>query len=97
MATLIGRIICKDGLNVDSAPPNEGIVESSYGAEFQGAASTSHENLAGLQGGTGGEHYHLTNAEHSALGTTTLNLVDESTDTTCFPIFANEDAFLSGI
>ena len=90
MATLIGRVICKDGVNVDSAPPNEGIVESAYVNEFQGTPSTSHENLSGLQGGIAGEHYHLTSTEHTIVSNGNITVADESTDTTCFPIFATD-------
>lgn len=34
---------------------------------FNGAASTSHNNLSGLDGGAVGEYYHLTSAQHAAL------------------------------
>lgn len=42
------------------------------GSNITDIVSRSHENLQGIQGGTAGEHQHLTNAEHTALsGSTT--------------------------
>jgi hypothetical protein len=32
---------------------------------------SNHEDLSGLQGGTTGEHYHLTSAQNAAYGTAT--------------------------
>ena len=43
------------------------------GSNITDIASRSHANLQTLQGGTAGEHYHLTAAEHAALGGTTAH------------------------
>jgi hypothetical protein len=59
MSTLIGRIICKDGEDVDSDAPNTGIVESAFDITYTGVAVSSHNSLAGLNGGIAGEYYHM--------------------------------------
>ena len=39
------------------------------GSNITDIAVRDHDSLQGIQGGTAGEHYHLTAAEHTALGT----------------------------
>jgi hypothetical protein len=58
---LIGRTIVLRG----AASATE--VESVFSVEFGLTAVTSHNSLAGLQGGVAGEYYHLTSAQHTDL------------------------------
>ena len=43
-----------------------GIMETVWTVSFDAATATTHNGLAGLQGGTVNEYYHLTAAEHTA-------------------------------
>lgn len=45
-------------------------IESAFMSAFAGAAISEHNNLAGLQGGTAGEYYHLTSAQHAGFSAT---------------------------
>jgi hypothetical protein len=62
---LCGRIIVQK--SASTATTIENVVTTT----FNQAAVSNHEDLSGLQGGTTGEHYHLTNAQHTAYGTAT--------------------------
>jgi hypothetical protein len=54
---LVGRIIVQSG-------SFNGIVESSFGQIFQATTVDAHNDLTGIQGGTGGQYYHLTQNEY---------------------------------
>jgi len=59
MGILIGRlIIAKNASTIYEA-------SSAFSYTFTGTATTSHNDLAGLQGGTAGEYYHLTAADYT--------------------------------
>lgn len=62
---LAGRIIVQKGASTATA------IQSVTTTTFNQAAVSNHEDLAGLQGGTTGEHYHLTAAQHAAYGMAT--------------------------
>lgn len=62
---LCGRIIVKQGSSTATA------IESVTTNVFNQGAVSNHEDLSGLQGGTVGEHYHLTSAQHASYGTAT--------------------------
>lgn len=62
---LCGRIIVQK--NASTAAVIENVVTTT----FNQSAVSSHEDLTGLQGGTTGEHYHLTSAQYAAYGTAT--------------------------
>jgi hypothetical protein len=59
---LVGRIIIQEGAS-------SGIVESAWVQTFTGLSVISHNDTVNIQGGTSGERYHTTNAEHTALTT----------------------------
>ena len=59
---LVGRFIIQSG----STTPT---IQSAYTNTFAAASVTRHENLLGLQGGQGGEYFHLTNADYLGTGT----------------------------
>ncbi len=59
---LIGRFIVQSG----SFTPT---IESAFSNIFVPAVVTNHESLLGLQGGQGGEHYHMTQADYIGTGT----------------------------
>jgi hypothetical protein len=59
---LTGRIIVQSG----SLSPT---VQSAYTTQFGSATITNHNDLLGIQGGQGGEYYHLTHAEYLGNGT----------------------------
>ena len=63
MSTLAGLIVIQSGSYLN---PN---VQSAYNILFAPATVTDHESLTGLQGGTGGEHHHLTEIEYTGTGT----------------------------
>lgn len=73
MGRLIGRsVFIKSGATFES-------ISSAFDETFTPAGVTNHNNLAGLQGGTTGEYYHLTSTQHSDLtdgGNTTLHAHD---------------------
>lgn len=60
---LIGRIIIKKSASSFAS------VESVYDTTFIPETVTTHNNLAGLQGGTADQYYHLTSAEYTGTGT----------------------------
>lgn len=60
------------------------------GSNITDIVSRSHENLQGLQGGTAGEHNHLTNAQHTTL--TSLPTIASGTYTPTLTGVANVDA-----
>ena len=59
---LVGRIIVQSGSTVPT-------IESAFGVTFNSSVATNHENLLGLQGGTAGQHNHLTLEEYTGTGT----------------------------
>ena len=63
VGVLVGRMI------VLSSSLSASKIESSYNTSFAAAAVTTHNSLLGLQGGQGGEYYHLTNADYAGTGT----------------------------
>jgi len=73
-AILVGRIICQEG---NASPVT---IESAFDNTFAASSVTAHNDLSGIQGGTGGEYYHLTNTEHTYLTTNTFALVGTYTD-----------------
>lgn len=60
-ALLLGRFIFQKG----AATP--GLIETAFNSVFGTSAVNNHNDLAGLQGGTTGEYYHLTAAQYAAL------------------------------
>lgn len=62
---LCGRII------VQKSASTATVIENVVSTTFNQAAVSNHEDLSGLQGGTTGEHYHLTSAQNAAYGTAT--------------------------
>jgi hypothetical protein len=62
---LCGRIIVQRNASTASA------IESVVSTTFNQGAVSSHNDLSGLQGGTSGEYYHLTSAQHTAFGIAT--------------------------
>lgn len=61
VAVLVGRIIFQKGAT------NFADVSSPFQIVFTSSTATIHNGLSGLQGGTVGEYYHLTAANHSNL------------------------------
>ena len=59
---LCGRIISQNGATAAT------VIESVSNVSFNQAAVSVHNDLSGLQGGTTGEYYHMTSAQHTALG-----------------------------
>ncbi len=60
---LIGRIIFQKSATTPD------LVQSAWSNAFNLSGATTHNELAGLQGGTTSEYYHLTNAEYTGTGT----------------------------
>ena len=60
-ARLVGRIVFQKSATTAA------LVQSAFEASFAASLASTHGNLAGLQGGTTGEYYHLTSADHTAL------------------------------
>lgn len=58
---LLGRYIFEKGVDTPV------IIESAFETLFTTQAVNDHNLLAGLQGGTAGEYYHFTSAEHAGL------------------------------
>lgn len=56
---LVGRIICKVNVVTPAA------VESAFDAQFVGTVINDHNSLSGLNGGTFGEYYHLTQLDYT--------------------------------
>jgi len=54
---LIGRIVFQNGAS-------SGVVESAFTTNFGQSLITQHNSLTGLQGGQGGEYFHLKDAEY---------------------------------
>lgn len=63
VSILVGRMIVKSG---SSSPA---LVESAFTNDFGSSVINNHNNLGGLQGGTAGQYYHLTNNEYVGTGT----------------------------
>lgn len=59
---LLGRFIFQN--NAASTT----LIESAFTTQFSAAQATNHNQLAGLQGGTTNEYYHLTSAQASTVG-----------------------------
>jgi len=64
MAILLGRIIVGTGASTASQ------IDSAFTSVFSGTAITDHNNLAGLQGGSVGQYYHLTSAQATVVSNT---------------------------
>jgi hypothetical protein len=65
-AILVGRIIVGVGVST-------GLTESAFVNTFQSTNVTSHNDLAGIQGGTAGQYYHLTSNQYNNLALTNTN------------------------
>jgi hypothetical protein len=63
VSLLIGRIIVLSGSNTATA------VESAFTTNFGQSLVTQHNSLGGLQGGLGGQFYHLSSADYIGNGT----------------------------
>jgi hypothetical protein len=80
------------------------IISGYESALFGTTAPTSHQGLAGLQGGTTADYYHLTNTQHTALTTNltetvqdiTGAMVDGGTETGLSLIYSDETGKISG-
>lgn len=66
VSILVGRIIILSGSNTATK------VESAFTTNFGTSIVSSHNNLSGIQGGQGGEYYHLTSAEYTGVGNGTF-------------------------
>lgn len=60
-SVLIGRIITA------SSDSTVAVAESPFLIQFTGSSASDHNALSGLQGGTGGQYYHLTSSEYGNL------------------------------
>lgn len=60
---LVGRIIVSQGASTATQ------IDSAFSTIFSPAGVTDHNSLLNLQGGTGGQYYHLTSAEYTGTGT----------------------------
>lgn len=58
---LLGRFVFQKG---DAVPQ---VIQQAYDTEFTGTAVENHNDLAGLQGGTTSQYYHLTGTQHTSL------------------------------
>lgn len=58
---LIGRVIIQKNAS------NLSVIESAFIETFEAVGVTQHNNLAGLQGGTTNEYYHLTSEEYNKI------------------------------
>lgn len=76
---LVGRFIIQSG----SYTPT---IESAFSNVFIPSVVTDHESLTGIQGGQGGEHYHLTLTDRDGTGTGVM--VRQSNATMSNPQFA---------
>lgn len=63
VGALLGRIIIQKNATTFAA------TESAFTASFIASTATIHNGLAGLQGGTTDEYYHLTSSEYTGTGT----------------------------
>lgn len=66
---LIGRIISRQGTVAAIG------IESAFDTVFSPSSATSHNNLAGLQGGTANQYYHLTSSEYTELSNWLDNVI----------------------
>jgi hypothetical protein len=87
MAILVGRIIVAQ--NASTATQ----IDSAFTQTFSGSSVTAHNDLAGIQGGTGGENYHLTSAEYT--GTGTGNFVRANSPTLVTPALGTPSALVA--
>lgn len=74
-AQIIGRIIIKKGVNTGATGTN-GLIESAFSVTFKTVPVNDHNLLYNIQGGSAGEFYHFTSAQHTDLtdgGGTTLH------------------------
>lgn len=62
VAILVGRIIAQSGSSTAA------LIESAFTTNFGQSAASQHNSLLGLQGGSGGEYYHLTGNEYTGTG-----------------------------
>lgn len=78
LGLLVGRFVVQSGSYIPT-------IESAFSNTFIPAVVTQHESLLGLQGGTGGEHYHLTLNDYNGTGTGLM--VRETNATMSNPMF----------
>lgn len=84
-AVLVGRIIVNQGGSTATQ------IDSAFSTIFSPAGVTDHNSLLNLQGGTGGQYYHLTSAEYT--GTGTGNFVRASGPSVATPTFTTSATF----
>ncbi len=77
VALLIGRLIFQNG---DATAQ---LIQSAFSSDFAGTVVTDHNDLANIQGGTTGEYFHLTSAQHTPL-VQIGNLADPNADRIVF-------------
>lgn len=63
MAILVGRIVVQAGAATATQ------IDSAFTQTFASTTVTNHNDLAGLQGGTTAEYFHMTSAEYTGTGT----------------------------
>lgn len=68
MGILTGRFI------IQASGTTPTTTQSAFGTSFTSAAVSSHNDLASLQGGAGGEYYHLTSAQNTLVGALDVDL-----------------------
>lgn len=67
-------------------------INSAFTNTFSASAASTHNNLAGLQGGTASEYYHLTSAEYTGTGTNAIvRQTSPVTKTADFTLAATEN------
>ena len=84
-AILVGRIIVNQGASTATQ------IDSAFTTLFTPGGVTDHNSLLNLQGGTGGQYYHLTSAEYT--GTGTGDFVRASGPTVATPTFTISATF----
>ena len=72
LGILVGSLVVQSGL---FSP----LVQSAYSTTFLPSPVTQHNSLLGIQGGTGGQYYHLTNTEYIGTGTGVFLRVNKPT------------------
>jgi hypothetical protein len=89
---LIGRIIVLKNSNTSTQ------IDSSFQVSFTPSAVAIHNDLAGLQGGTIDEYYHVSNAEYIVIGNTSgTNTGDNSANSNSGLVHTSGDETISGI
>jgi len=80
LAILVGQVIAQQGSNT--------ITVASFRTDFAVSPVTNHNALAGLQGGTTGQYYHLT-----SMAATSLNAISDTLPTNGALLIGNSSAF----